>query len=166
MNLPQLSSWLVEWAGAWSVPDLADRVHFEMSSRMRTSLGRCYPQTGKVRLNTALLDEPEELLREVACHEAAHVAVYLLHGNAARPHGREWKELMAAAGFAPRVRMDPTLLSHRFQRAARPRSVYRHHCPVCGASRTARRPVHRWRCRACRQSGLEGKLSITSLAGS
>jgi len=166
MNLTQLSSWLNEWAGVWSVPDLADRVHFEISSRMRTSLGRCYPQAGKVRLNAALLDEPEELLREVACHEAAHVAVYLLHGNAVRPHGREWKELMTAAGFAPRVRMSPTLLSHKFQRAVRQRSVYRHHCPVCGASRLARRPVHRWRCRACRQSGLEGTLAITSLARS
>ena len=129
---------------------------------MRASLGRCHPADGRVRLNPALFDEPEALLREVVCHEAAHVAVYLLHGNFARPHGREWKELMVKAGFEPRVRMNPAVLSQKFQRAVRPRFVYQHRCPVCGASRVARRPVHRWRCRACRESGLEGALEISS----
>jgi len=29
-------------------------------------------------------------LEEVLCHELAHVAVYRLHGRAARTHGPEW----------------------------------------------------------------------------
>ena len=149
-------------ARTWSVAALAERTHVETSARLRTSLGRCHPPTGRIRLHRALLEAPEELLREVVCHEAAHVAVYLCHGNAARPHGPEWAELMAAAGFEPRVRMDPAVVSQKFQRAVRPRFLYQHRCPVCGTSRVARRPVRRWRCRACRESGLEGGLEIST----
>ena len=163
MNQTKVASWLAEWARTWSIPTLAERVQLEISRRLRTSLGRCHPSTGKIRLHPALLEEPEELLREVACHEAAHVAVYLRHGNAARPHGPEWAELMRAAGFEPRARMKPAVLSQKFRRAVRPRILYQHRCPVCSASRVARRPVRRWRCRPCRESGLKGTLEISTL---
>ena len=52
--------------------------------------------------------------------------------------------------------------SQKFRRAVRPRMLYQHRCPVCSASRVARRPVRRWRCRACRESGLEGALEIST----
>jgi len=162
MDHAKVACWLAEWARTWSLPALAGRAHFETSRRLRTSLGRCHPPTGRIRLHPALLDEPEGLLREVACHEAAHVAVYMRHGSRVRPHGPEWAELMVAAGFEPRARMNPALLSQAFRCAMRPRVLYQHDCPVCGAGRAARRPVRRWRCRACRESGLEGKLAITT----
>jgi ribosomal protein L37AE/L43A len=60
--------------------------------------------------------------------------------------------------------MDPEVLSQAFRRAARPRVLYQHRCPLCGAGRTARRPVRRWRCRVCRESGREGELQITTSA--
>jgi len=164
MDEATVGGWLTEWSSAWCVPDLAGVVRIEISRRMRRSLGRCHPRTGLIRLNAALLGEPEELQREVLCHEAAHVAVYLLHRNrnGVRPHGLEWKQLMRAAGFGPRVRMDPARLSRKSQEAVRPAVCYRHRCPVCGASRVAGRPVHRWRCRACHESGLKGKLEISA----
>ncbi len=121
MNHEQVTTWLAEWARTWSLPTLAERARLETSSRLRTSLGRCYPSTGRIRIHPALLEEPEELLREVVCHEAAHVAVYLRHGKHTRPHGPEWVELMTAAGFAPRVRMNPAALSQNFQRRIRTR---------------------------------------------
>jgi predicted SprT family Zn-dependent metalloprotease len=71
---------------------------------MSRSLGRCALRTGDIRLNARLLDGPEAALLEVACHEAAHAASYILHGPKARPHGREWKALMRAAGYQPIVR--------------------------------------------------------------
>jgi len=162
MNHTRVATWLAEWARAWSLPALVERAHFETSRRLRTSLGRCQPSSGRVKLHPALLDEPEELLREVVCHEAAHVAVYLRHGHAVRPHGAEWAELMVTAGFEPRARMRLAVLSQKFRRAVRPRFLYQHRCPVCSASHVARRPVRRWRCRACRESGLEGALEIST----
>ena len=117
----RFARWLDEWSRVWSLPALSERARFEPGRRLRTSLGRCHPSTGSIRLHPALLDEPEALLREVACHEAAHVAVFMQHGSAARPHGREWAALMVAAGYEPRARMDPARLSQTFREAVRPR---------------------------------------------
>ncbi|MDH3786673.1 MAG: SprT-like domain-containing protein, partial [Acidobacteriota bacterium] len=131
MNLSNLTTWLDEWSQTWSLPTLPQRAHFETSSRLRTTLGRCHPVSGTIRLHPALLDEPEALLREVACHEAAHVAAYLRHRRRIRPHGREWAALMTEAGFEPRARLDPARLSEKCRQATGPRGRYQHRCPVC-----------------------------------
>lgn len=162
----RLESWLSDWSRLWNLPQLPARVRVEFSTRLKRSLGRCHPVSGKIRLQTLLheRDEHRELLREVLCHEAAHVAAYLLHGRAARAHGREWAGLMAAAGFAARARMPPESLPADLAAAARPLRVYEHRCPVCGASRTAGRVVRRWRCIRCRQAGRGGRLEILPVA--
>ena len=69
------SQWLREWSSRWRTSDLPDRVHIVFSSRLHASLGRCSPRTGSIRLNPGLLEADPEILREVVCHEAAHVAV-------------------------------------------------------------------------------------------
>lgn len=102
--VPDLRPWIASWGAEWSVPDLARRTSVAFSGRMSRSLGRCTLRTGEIRLNAALLDGPEAALLEVACHEAAHAAVFILHGAQARPHGREWKALMRRAGYEPVVR--------------------------------------------------------------
>ena len=166
MTNAQMVIWLTEWARVWNLPALPESVRVEFSPRIRRSLGRCHSRKGIIRLNPALLsvgpdgkDDHEALLREVLCHEAAHVAAYLLHG-AVRPHGPEWGGLMRAAGYSSRARMDPSTLPAEFRRAIEPTVVYLHRCPVCGASRKARRPVRRWRCKACHTAGLAGRLEI------
>jgi hypothetical protein len=52
-------------------------------------------------------------------------------------------------------------------RSARPRPgpVFVHRCPVCGLTRSARRPNPRWRCVACIAAGLEGRLLVTTRPG-
>ena len=106
MTNAQMVIWLTEWARVWNLPALPESVRVEFSPRIRRSLGRCHSRKGIIRLNPALLsvgpdgkDDHEALLREVLCHEAAHVAAYLLHG-AVRPHGPEWGGLMRAAGYS------------------------------------------------------------------
>ena len=96
--------WLTQWASLWSVPELPSKAHVVFSRRLTAALGRCTPQSGSIRLNPGLREAPVETLREVVCHEAAHVAAWLLHGRRARPHGREWKDLMRLAGYEPHVR--------------------------------------------------------------
>ena len=100
----EFQAWIAGWGAIWSVPDLPSRVRISFNRRLTRSLGRCTPRTGSIRLNPRLLHAGPGVLREVVCHEAAHAAAWILHGGAARAHGREWKELMRRAGYAPRAR--------------------------------------------------------------
>jgi SprT protein len=156
-----LTQTLRRWAVVWDLVGFEDRVQISFSSRLRTSLGRCAPARGEIRVASFLLTGPDLLLHEVLCHEAAHVAAQELHGGAIRPHGTEWKALMKAAGFAPRVRIPSGELAHLALHARPAGRVWEHRCPVCQTRRLARRPVRRWRCAACTQAGLEGRLLVT-----
>ena len=131
---------------------------------MRSSLGGFYPRERLIRIADTLLEAPPGLLHEVLCHEAAHAAVDILHGDRARSHGREWRELMRRVGLEPRVHMPGEELGGASQRAARKRWIWRHRCPLCRAERLAGRPVRQWRCRPCRAAGRDGKLAITRVA--
>ena len=156
---------LAPWAAAWDLPGLELRVEIAFSARFRSSLGRCAPATGEIRLAAFLQEGPSALLREALCHEAAHAAAYELHGRGPRPHGPEWQALMRAAGFEPRARIPAELLPDVPGRRAGPARVWKHRCPVCQAMRLAGRRVPQWRCAACRASGLEGDLIVTRVSG-
>jgi predicted SprT family Zn-dependent metalloprotease len=149
------------WSRVWGVADLRDTVRVELSHRMRSSLGGFYPEERLIRIADTLFEAPAHLLHEVLCHEAAHAAVHVLHGDRARSHGREWRELMRAVGLEPRVRIPRQELAQAAQRAARKRWVWRHRCPVCRAQRLAGRPVRQWRCGSCLAAGRPGELVIT-----
>ena len=50
----------------------------------------------EIRYNAQLLAEnPESFLARTVPHEAAHVVAYCLHGSRIKPHGAEWKMIMA-----------------------------------------------------------------------
>jgi predicted SprT family Zn-dependent metalloprotease len=164
MDSRMVKRWFLAWAELWHVPKLASALRVELSPRLSRSLGRCYPAAGRVRVSPQLFDEPRETVREVLCHEAAHVATHLLHGPSVRPHGPEWASLMTMAGYEPKVAMDVASSPCLSRELGRPRVLYRHLCPVCGATRVARRPVRAWRCRACRDAGLDGLLVVSTVA--
>ncbi len=162
-DIPQLRRQLAPWAKTWELPGFEQRLEISFSSRLRSSLGRCVPRTREIRLAAFLREGPPALLQETLCHEAAHAAVYELHGAGRRPHGAEWRALMRAAGFEPRVRFPANLLSSALPQRARSEQLWEHRCPVCRASRVARRRVSAWRCAACRAAGQEGELVVTRL---
>lgn len=157
---------LAQWAETWNLAGLDQRLEITFSPRFRTSLGRCSPGTGEVRLATFLLTGPPAVLCEALCHEAAHAAVHELHGRGPKPHGPEWRALMQAAGFEPRARLPASLLPDVSPNWGRPGKRWEHRCPVCHAFRVARRRVPQWRCAACRAAGLEGGLIVTPSTGS
>ena len=154
-------AWLASWSTAWDIPELPYRVRIVFSHRLQSSLGRCAPSAGLVRLNPGLLDGAPEALREVVCHEVAHVATWLLHGRRARAHGPEWKELMRLAGYAPRVRWAEAAVPESVRERRKPAVIYVHSCPVCRAQWVARRTSTAWRCATCRGAGRDGRLTVS-----
>jgi predicted SprT family Zn-dependent metalloprotease len=149
------------WGDLWGIVDLAERVTVGVSHRMRRSLGRCVPVQGAIRLSASALDAPPQILAEILCHEAAHVAVHVLHGVACQPHGPEWAALVRMAGFEPRTDLPFEHGDDPFQRQSHSDLTYEHRCPVCQSLRLAKRPVRRWRCADCVAAGLDGRLEIT-----
>lgn len=136
----------------WQVPDGPLTVEF--SSRMTRSIGLAYPARGLIRIRANLREASESVLREVLCHELAHLVAFQRHGRV-RPHGAEWQALMREAGYEPRVRWAGEALPE-----PTPRRRYLHVCPVCRIHRVARARMRRWRCVICREQGREGALLI------
>ena len=158
---PWMGSFVRRLASKWHVSTLAASLTVEYSPLLRRSLGRASVAHSRVRLNFVLRDAPREIVREVLAHELAHLVVSRRARTGSRPHGARWAALMEAAGFPPRRRIP-------YQQTATPaldqRSRYVHSCPVCHATRYARRPVARWRCTACVENGLDGRLVIEEVA--
>jgi predicted SprT family Zn-dependent metalloprotease len=154
---------LSELGELWGLQDLEARVTVSFSDRFRSSLGRCVPATGEVRLASFLKAASSGLLREALCHEAAHAAVYQIHGARARPHGQEWRDLMRVAGFEPRARVPASVLEGLAPKRRANSATWQHRCPVCRATRIARTAVPRWRCAVCLADGLDGDLVITRI---
>ena len=148
---------LLRWARIWETANLAEQAQIEWSTRLTRTLGRAYPQEMLIRLN-ARLREPQyaTILKEVLCHEAAHLAVHILHGRDAAMHGLEWKRLVEVAGYTPRTGIHIPALVSRGDSPIR----YEHTCPICHAKRFAKRRQPSWRCVACRQLGLDRELII------
>ncbi|MBM3902547.1 MAG: hypothetical protein FJ379_10745 [Verrucomicrobia bacterium] len=139
---------LAQWAELWRAPQLAEIVAISFSTRLKKSLGRVRPATGVIRLNSRLQNAPGGFLIEVLCHEAAHVAVYLIHGSEPKPHGPEWCALIRRAGYQPTTKLDhqslppiphdPPLISR-----------HRYRCPVCQVDFFVRRKSSRLHCSFC-----------------
>lgn len=153
----QFRKLLRRWAKVWETVALAEQAQIEWSSRLTCTLGRAYPQRMLIRLNTQLRGpQHATILKEVLCHESAHLAMHILYGRDATKHGSEWKRLVEMAGYAPRTGIHvPELVSRRALSIR-----YEHTCPICHAKRFAKRRQPTWRCVACRQLGLDGKLVI------
>jgi predicted SprT family Zn-dependent metalloprotease len=149
------------WGRLWGIPQLASTVDISYNARLRSSLGRCRPSSGRVSLSAGLREASPERRAEVLCHEVAHVAAFHLYGPAAKPHGPEWQALVASAGFQPRVRSAPAAEERHSVSVPASTFPYEHRCPVCLSVRYARRPVPRWRCTECLDAGLGGELLIT-----
>ncbi len=180
---------LRDWEAAWGLEGLARQVSIDIRPSLRRSLACCEPARRVIFVSPRLLaGERRSAFAEALCHELAHLAVHLRHGAAAAPHGPEWRELVARAGFEPRrrlsfeprpcagsearmeagfephTRIGPARAAGAAPAVSRPRArvVYEHRCPVCQTAWTARKPMSAWRCLTCVRDGGDGRLSITS----
>jgi len=170
-GLPFLPTTLAFLGKRWGIPDLAHLIQVRMSTRLRVALARARPALATVTLHPRLLDAPRPVLREVLCHEVAHVVAWQLAVSAGRrpprAHGVEWQQLVRRAGFTPRATWSREevgdLLEGSTVRKRSPKRAWRHSCPVCHFERRAAAKMTRWRCPNCLDFGLNGILTITPI---
>lgn len=149
------------WCSTWGVPTLSGSVSIRTNARLRSSIARLVVAERRIELGPLFFSAFVNH-REVLCHELAHFAAHVKYGRRIRPHGREWRELVRAAGFKPRVR-HPAIPLPRSAADQGWTPRYEHRCPVCQSVWYARRRMRTWRCADCAAAGLPGHLHIRAL---
>jgi SprT protein len=87
-----------------SIPDV--RVEFRLRGR---AAGEACPRTAIANYNAELLDKNgDAFIREIVPHEIAHVVAGCVFPGRVKPHGSEWKSVMALFGARAAV-------THRFE---------------------------------------------------
>jgi len=152
---------LERWSELWGVPQLTRFVRVELSQRLKRAAGRCFPDRGAITLNERFLQEHPEELGVTLCHEAAHVAAWLLHGRSIQPHGPEWQRLMTLAGF-PADRTCAIVAPEPSRESSR-RPVFVHRCPECGYTHRDHSQKIRWACPLCARRGRRVPLEVTGV---
>jgi predicted SprT family Zn-dependent metalloprotease len=149
------------WAASWSLPALGRDLTLRVNLRLRTSIARYRHDASCIEVGPRFLAD-RRIRREAIAHELAHAAVAKQKNRRYRPHGPEWCSLLRQAGFSSRAVICSA--SNETTGAKTGRSGrFVHRCPVCQMTRTARRPIAAWRCRQCVESGLSGRLDITTV---
>lgn len=155
----QLHEQIHHWTTLWNIPDLT--VHITYVGTLRKSAGRCHPANGDIRLNRAFLaTHPDETIPTL-CHEAAHIAVFHLHGPQARPHGPEWRHLMQLADQPANRTCTLDLIQHPGQKKTK--STVLHRCPRCHYTHRAASTRLRWACPQCAERGETVPLEIAAV---
>ena len=152
------------WSALWGVPGLPETVTFHFNGRLRATVARWVINARRLELSSRFFQSGVHH-QAILCHELAHAAALLKYGRRIHAHGREWADLVLAAGFEPsafhsgaRRRGSTSATSQRS--AVR----YEHRCPVCHAVRFGRKPINAWRCMECVGVGLAGDLRISRSA--
>jgi predicted SprT family Zn-dependent metalloprotease len=160
---PDLKPVVSYCADLWGVPALRERVRIIPSPWMAVTLAHAHPARNTISISTRALESgSDERIREVLCHELAHLASGMGHGRRVHPHGREWQELMRQTGYEPRVRFTRDTTLPLALRARLP-LAFEHRCRSCGQMHLARTTNRHWRCPACLRAGREGRPTVTKL---
>ncbi|NNE43518.1 MAG: hypothetical protein HKN12_04875 [Gemmatimonadetes bacterium] len=134
-----------QWPDA-RLPD--PEIRFRLRGR---TAGEACPRTALTNYNQELLEKyGEDFIREIVPHELAHLIAPCLHPHRIRPHGKEWKAVMAFFGV-------PAKRCHTFETMpVASAGRFRYHC-ACEKDHWLTRRQHRRRqrghmvysCRAC-----------------
>jgi predicted SprT family Zn-dependent metalloprotease len=124
----------------------------ELSGRMTSSAGRCYPDTGQIRIATLYhRDHGIDATLLVLKHELAHWAARWRYGRRIAPHGREFR--MVAKQLDERITVTCPPFAHK-ERAQR--RSWRMMCPHCRRTYRRRRR-DKVACRSCCDSYAGGQ---------
>lgn len=103
-------------------PVISLKLRGKAAGQLRYRKGRVI-QDPELRFNAALLERNRvAFLDEVVPHEVAHFIAYTCYGVRIKPHGAEWRYVMAEVfGVAPRV-------THCFDVETKPRKQFSYRC--------------------------------------
>ena len=150
---------LARAAAHYGVPAPSVEIRFDLRGQAAGQVRFARGHPPLVRFNAALLRENgERFLSRTVPHEAAHVIAWRLHGGAIRPHGPEWKEVMAVLGADSSRCHEFTTAHLKTRRLTR----YHYHCACREHALTSIRhnriqAGQTYRCRACGQTLEPGK---------
>jgi len=156
----ELARTLDQWATAWGVPELPNRITLRFNPRLRSTVARWVITSHSLEVGSRFYARRSDS-REVLCHEFAHAAAVSKHGRAAQPHGPEWQRLVREAGYEPKAYRRKDRLPRFIRGQAVGLLSYEHRCLVCQSVRYGKKAVQQWRCPECSAAGLSGKLVIT-----
>ena len=118
----------------WGVLDRLANVEVIWNRRLRTTAGRAHLRELTIQLNPRLLARVPYRIDEVLAHEAAHLAVGLVHGTTVPHHGPEWSAWMVEVGHDPNAKHDFPVEGLLVSR-----SYFLHVCTGCGERRITSR---------------------------
>jgi len=134
-------------------------IRFDLRGRAAGQARMLAARRFRLRYNPELLaGNPVDFIAQTVAHEVAHLVAYEVFGRAIRPHGPEWRSVMALFGV-------PALRCHNYPVAAsegRRLVRYAYHCG-CGTHELSSirhnrvRRGQRYCCRACRQPLRRGR---------
>jgi predicted SprT family Zn-dependent metalloprotease len=150
------------WAQLWQLPELLSEITFRQNRQLKKTVARWIYDSRCIELGPRFFLYKRRQ-KEIICHELAHAAATLKHGRKVLPHGSEWKALVLAAGSNAHAVLHVANLNSPRRQASYASNLYEHRCPVCHASRSARRPMKHWRCVECVEIGLTGILQVSRI---
>ncbi len=126
------------------------RIHFRLRGR---SAGEACAQTWLTNYNLPLLVRyGDAFLDEIVPHEVAHLVVAAIHPERVKPHGPEWREVMAFYGVRARATHDfETVPARRVARVRYRCGCGSPHLLTVRAHRKIRRGWREYTCRTCRE---------------
>jgi SprT protein len=126
------------------------RIEFRLRGR---SAGEACDETWTTNYNLPLLLRyGEAFLDEIVPHEVAHLIVAALHPQRVKPHGPEWRAVMAFFGVRARATHEfETEPARRVARVPDRCGCGRPHLLTLRAHRRIRRGLREYTCRSCRQ---------------
>lgn len=131
------------------LPDIP--VHFDLFGRS-AGMYRVRGRQREIRYNPLIFETwYDENIADTVPHEVAHYVVDMLHGRRARPHGAEWRGVMADFGLVARRTGDFDLsgLPVRRERRFRYRCSCREHELSATRHHRVLRGQSRYHCRVC-----------------
>lgn len=137
----------LHYARRFELPELRFDLH-------GLTAGLAYPKRHLIRLNLSLLRAHfEDFVSDTIPHEIAHLLNGTINGLGAKPHGSEWREIMADMGLKP-------LVCHTYAASrvrGRIRKIFYYACACAGHKHTFTAIRHKraaagvkYRCATCK----------------
>lgn len=86
------------------IEELISKIKYEFYLHIPNALARAWPDKNLIQINRSLWPELSTKQKiNTVVHEVAHLVVGAVYGPAVHSHGKEWRDVMEAAGEVPYI---------------------------------------------------------------